>query len=147
VSWDVWLFVPPSGTARIEDVRPDYQFPPLDPVGVMDVAREVFGSAWLLHDGWGNIDGPEIFAEVSLPHPDDDSSYRRGSVQLHVRGFGERTVEKILEFADELGCRAFDNHTGDWLSLVEGQKSVTRWQGYRAQVTEDDVVGGPGEDR
>jgi hypothetical protein len=140
MSWDVWLFVPPSDAVRVEDINPDYPFPPLDPGLVLDAAKNVFGNAWVTDGDWGNVEGPEIFAEISFPKPDDETAVGRGSVYLFVRGYGENTVEQILRFADRLGCRAFDSQMGDWLTVDTGATSLARWAGYRDRVAGVDGI-------
>jgi hypothetical protein len=136
MSWDVWLFVPPSDTAAVSDLQADYSFPPLDPDAVLEAARSVFPSATVIDGRFVNIEGPEFFAEAYLPDPQGETAQSRGSFTMNVRGFDESTIEQILTLASELGCRALDLQTGDWLTPETGAASLGSWADYQERVTQ-----------
>ena len=134
MSWDVWVFVATPEIERVDQLHADYEFPPLDRDAVLAAARQVFGQIELLGETTIRLDGPDVWADCSLPSA-RGTAYERGSLKLNVRGWSENLIPRILEFASQLGARAFDNQTGDWLTFDEGMQSLAHWSGYRDRTT------------
>ncbi len=155
MSWDVWIFRAPPGLVSIEDMPPNYTFPPLDRQAVYTAARHVFGHVealgWvdtddgkgtlapviLEHAAFLRVDGPNVYGEIGLTLEGDNGN-ERGQLTMNIRSGSEAMVTSILEFAATLRARAFDLQSGDWLTPDAGAGSFARWIGYC-----DRVVGQP----
>ncbi len=153
MSWDVWIFRAPPGLVSIEDMPPDYTFPPLDRQAVYTAARHVFGHVealgWvdtddgkgtfapviLEHAAFLRVDGPDVYGEIGLALEADNDN-EQGPLTMNIRSGSEEMARRVLEFAAALGARAFDLQSGDWLTADAGAGSFARWIAYRDRVVD-----------
>ena len=146
MSWGVWIVNAPAGLASFDELSAGHEFPPIDRTRIIDVARRHLGdveprgcseseSAFVaVPDDQASflaINGPDVSGELSLPEEPDTNA---GSVTLNIRSGSDRMVPTILRYVEELGARAFDMQTGDWLRTDDGASSFDEWCKYRASV-------------
>lgn len=149
MSWDVWIVNVPEGLQSFDELPADYELAPIGRATIIDVSRRHLGH--VEPRGWSEthgafvavsdndavflaIDGPDVFGELGLPNASDGGT---GSVTLNIRGGSDMLIPTILRWAQELGARAFDMQSGDWLRSDDGATSFEEWNRYRASLLGD----------
>lgn len=129
VSWDVYCFVVPGEVDNVSDIPPDYVAPAMgSAAAVLRALRHRCASVDVSDPTWAVVDDPRMSAEVSIKGETPDG------FMFFVRG-GSSPGLLIAQVATDLGCRALDCSSGDWLD--GGGGAFEDWKRFR-----DRVVGG-----
>ena len=128
MSWDVGI-LNLGDFASVEDIPEDHQLQPIGPVETVRHAIDrLFPGVQFDSEGWGSFSAGDWSVEFNSLKTDPVES-----ITLHVRG-GEDAVPAILALTEELGVRALDYSTGDFLNEEVGRESFLRWKAYRDRV-------------
>lgn len=122
MSWDVYCFVVPADVDKVSDIRPAYDPPALaNAPDVLDALRRRCAGVDASDPTWVVVDDPQLFAQVSVM---GDSPT---GIMFFVRG-GSSPGPVIAQVAADLGCRAIDCNSGEWLDGGEG--SFASWKTF-----------------
>lgn len=133
VSWDVFAFVAPPGTASVEELPDDYDPP------VIGTREEVIGRIEAIaphvdasDPTWLRLVGPDHLIEVSLreEHPTGMTFFIRG---------GEGCIPLLMKLTVGLGLVPYDTSTGELMDAASGSASLSGWQTFRNRVVADEL--------
>jgi hypothetical protein len=129
VSWDVFCFVVPDGIGKVSDIPPAYAPPVIASASdVLDALRQRCAAVDASDQTWVVVNDPRLFAEVSVKGESPDG------IMFFVRG-GSSPGPLIAQVAADLGCRALDCSSGEW--LYGGDGSFAAWKSFRDRVVGD----------
>ena len=129
VSWDVYCFVVPEDVDKVSDIPPAYVPPAIASApDVLDALRQRCAAVNASDPTWLVVDDPQLFAEVSVKGESPDG------IMFFVRG-GSSPGPLIAQVAADLGCRALDCNSGEWLDGDDG--SFASWKRFRDRVVGD----------
>ena len=129
VSWDVYCFVVPDDVDKVSDIPPGYAPPAIASASeVLDALRQRCATVDASDQTWVVVDDRQLFAEVSVKGESPNG------IMFFVRG-GSSPGPLIAQVAADLGCRALDCNSGDWLDGGDG--SFAAWKSFRDRVVGD----------
>jgi hypothetical protein len=111
MSWDVLIFVAPSGV-KVDEITDDYAPPPLGGLATVHWRlRDGVSSIDLSDPAWGVLHGYGWTIELNIGRSEPVNS-----IMLHVRGAGDDAVTAVRQIAAAVGGRAMDVTEGEFLT-------------------------------